>query len=78
MYPVSWLFNVYIDAVMKEVKMRMRKKEGRFLKDGREWILHTLLYAYDLILCGESEEDLRAMVGWFAEMCKRRRQSQCR
>ena len=34
----------------------------RFLEDGREWILPGLLYADDLVLCGESEEDLRAMV----------------
>ena len=30
-----------------------------------------LLYADDLVLCGEPEEDLRAMVGWFAEVCRR-------
>ena len=33
-----------------------------------------LLYADDLVLYGESEEDLRVMVGWFAEVCKRREQ----
>ena len=31
-----------------------------------------ILYVDDLILCCKSEEDLRAMVGWFAEVCKRR------
>ena len=31
-----------------------------------------LLYVDDLILCGESEEDLRAIVGRFAEVCSRR------
>ena len=31
-----------------------------------------LLYADDLALCGESEEGLRAIVGWFAEVCRRR------
>ena len=31
-----------------------------------------LLYADDLVLCGESEEDLRVMVGQFAEVCRRR------
>ena len=30
------------------------------------------MYADDLVLCGESEEDLRAMVGRFVEVCKRR------
>ena len=55
----SWLFNVYMDAVMKEVKMRMGV---RFLEEGREWILPGLLYADDLVLCGELEEDLKVMV----------------
>ena len=32
-----------------------------------------LLYADDLVLCGESEEDLRVMVGRFAEVFRRRR-----
>ena len=30
-----------------------------------------LLYAADLVLCGESEEDLRAMVGRLVGMCRR-------
>ena len=34
-------------------------------KDGRELGLPGLLYVDDLALCGESEEDLRAMVGSF-------------
>ena len=31
-----------------------------------------LLYANDLVLCGESEEDLRVMMGRFSEVCRRR------
>ena len=54
MYPVPWLFNVYMDAVMKKVNGK------RFLE---EWRLPGLLYANELVLCGESEEDTRAMVG---------------
>ena len=34
--------------------------------------LHVLLYADDLVLFGESEDDLRAMVGRFDEVCSRR------
>ena len=30
----SWLFNVYNNAVMKEVKMGMEKMGVRFLEDG--------------------------------------------
>ena len=33
--------------------------------------LPGLLYADDLILCGESEEDLRVMVGQFTQVCRR-------
>ena len=48
-------------------------KEGSELHgDGREWRLSVLLYADDLVLCGESEEDLRVIVGRFAELCRRR------
>ena len=31
-----------------------------------------LLYADDWVLCAESEKDLRAMVGCFVEVCRRR------
>ena len=37
-----------------------------------EWRLPGLLYADNLVLCGESEEDLRVMVGLFDEVCRRR------
>ena len=50
-----WLFNVYMDEVMKELKW-----DG---EEGRQRKLSVLLYADDLVLCGESKEDLRAMVG---------------
>ena len=32
-----WLFNVYMDAVMKEVKMGMGRRGVRFQDEGREW-----------------------------------------
>ena len=72
MYHVPWLFNVYMDAVMKEAKMEMGREGVRFQEDGREWGLPGLLHADDLVLCGESEENLRAMVERFAEVYKRR------
>ena len=65
-----WLFNVYMDGVMKEVKMGMGCREVRFMEDGSEWRLTELLYVYDLVLCGYLEEDLMVMVGWFAEVCR--------
>ena len=67
-----WLFNVHMDGVMKEVKIGMGRRGVSLLEDGREWKLHGFLYADDLVLCGNSEEDLRVMVGRFAEMYRRR------
>ena len=46
-----WLFDVYMDAVMKEVKMGMRRIGVRFLEEEREWRLAGLLYADDSVLC---------------------------
>ena len=51
------LFRVYMDVVMKEVKMGMGKRGVRFLEEGREWRLPGFLYADDSVLCGESEKD---------------------
>ena len=48
----SWLFNVYMNAVMKE--------------------LPGLFYADDLVMCGELEEDLRAIVRRLIQVCRRR------
>ena len=43
-----------------------------FLEVRRERKSPSLLYADDLVLCGEWEENLRAMVGHFVEVCRRR------
>ena len=47
---------------MKEVKMGMGRRRVRFLEEGKEGRLSSLLYADNLVHCGESEEDLRVMV----------------
>ena len=57
---------------MKEVKIEKESRGVRFLQKGREWSLPILLYVDDLVLCSESEEDLRMMVGWLVEVCRRR------
>ena len=48
-----WLFNVYMDEVMKELKMGMGRRGVRFLEDVREWRSPGLLYADNLVLCGK-------------------------
>ena len=46
---------------MKAVSMGMKRRGVIFLEEGREWRLPRLLYAYYLVLCGES--------GRFIDVC---------
>ena len=39
-----WLFSVYMDGAVKEVKMGMGRRGVSFMEDGREWRLLGLLY----------------------------------
>ena len=54
---------MYMDAVMKDVKVEIGRMGMRFLDAGREWRLPGLLYAHHFVLCGESEEDRKEMFG---------------
>ena len=45
-----WLFNVYMEIVMKEVKMWKGRREVKFQEERREWRLPGLLYTDDLVL----------------------------
>ena len=55
-----WPFTAYMDAVIKVGKMGKGE-------EGREWIFSDLY----VVLCGESEEELKVMVGRFAEVRRR-------
>ena len=50
----------------------MGKHERKNSVCGRDWRLPGLLHVAILILCDESEEDLRVMAGQFAEVRRRR------
>src|SRR5678816_4329836 len=67
-----WLFNLYMDGVMKEFEVGMAGNGVRMMENGGEWRVPYLLYADDLVLCGESEESLRGLVERFGWVCKRR------
>ena len=57
-----WLLSVYMDAVMKEVKIGIGRMGMRFIEEERGWRLLGLLYADNLVLWVESEDNLRTMV----------------
>ncbi len=69
-----WLFNVYMDGVVREVNARML---GRGLSlvnaDGRERKLSQLLFADDTTFVADSEGTLRQLVEEFESVYKRRK-----
>ena len=68
-----WLFNLYIDGVVREVNARVH---GRRLKlvDGNdnERELNQLLFADDTVVVAESERKLCELVTVFGRVCERR------
>ena len=54
MYHVPYALQyIYMDAVMKEVKMGIGRSEVIFMEDVRECRLPSLFYAHDYVLCCE-------------------------
>ncbi len=64
-----WLFNIYIDGVMREVKGKVGKVEVRMCDEGRKWVLNSVLFADDTVLIAESESDLQNLVNVVDSVC---------
>ena len=67
-----WLFNVFMDGVMKEVRMRINGMGIGLERDGIEWTLSDLMYADDVVFMAKSERELSVMIQNFDYVCKRR------
>jgi len=67
-----WLFNVFMDAVMKEVRMGTRNIGVRLEVNGNEWRVSDLLYADDVVFMSETEAELRSMIECFNNVSNRR------
>ena len=69
-----WLFNMYMDGVIREVDVRV---QGRGVKlighGGYVWRVNQLLYADDTVLIGESKEELQRLLNEFDNVCERRK-----
>ena len=69
-----WLFNLYIDGVVREVNTRVL---GRGLKlvdwNDNEWELNQLLFADDAVVVADSERKLCQLVTEFGRVCERRK-----
>ena len=68
-----WLFNMYMDGVVKEVDARVMGRGVDLEWEGQKWKINKLLYADDAVLMADSEENLQRMVNVFEGVCMRRK-----
>ena len=55
----SWLLNMYVNAIMRKVKIEIGRVGLRFLEERRKCRLPILLYADSLVFCSESEGEMK-------------------
>ena len=68
-----WLFNIYMDGVMREFKEKTSHCGAKLGKDNEKWRLSHILFADDVVIVGDSAEELQEMVEIFNETCRRRK-----
>ena len=69
-----WLFNIYMDGVVREVNVRVLGKGfGLLSANGGRFEINMLLLADDTALVADSEEKLCRLVSEFGRVCKRRK-----
>ncbi len=67
-----WLFNIYMDGCIREMKVRVCDLSARRNVRGVEQPVVAGLYAVDIVLLAESEEMLQRIADQFDRVCKRR------
>ena len=69
-----WLFNIFIDGVVREMKVRTLGNGVDMVGvNGEIWQVNQLLFADDTVLMADSEEKLQRVVKEFGRVCKRRK-----
>ena len=69
-----WLFNVYMDGVVREVNVRVLGKGSELLNaDGGRFEINQLLFADDTALVADSDYKLCRLVSEFGRVFERRK-----
>ena len=72
----SWLFNVYMDGVVREVNVWVLGKGLELLSaNGGRFEINQLLFADDTALVADSEGKLCRLVSEFGRVCERKKLS---
>ena len=74
-----WLFNEYMDGVVRQVYVRVLGKGLELLNaNGGRFEINQLLFAEDTALVADSEDKLCRLVSEFGGVWERRKLSECR
>ncbi|MEL7177812.1 MAG: reverse transcriptase domain-containing protein [Pseudomonadota bacterium] len=68
-----WLFNIYMDGVIREMKARVMERGVELIHEERAWHMTTSLFADDTVLLAGSERELQQVVEEFNRVCMRRK-----
>ena len=69
-----WLFNVYLDGVVRDVNVRVLGKGLKLLNaNGGRFEINQLLFADDTVPVADSEDQFVGMVSEFGRVCERRK-----
>ena len=69
-----WLFNVYMDGVVREVNTRVGERGLSLTGErGQNWVVNQVLFADDTALVADTEEALQQLVTEFGRVCERRK-----
>ena len=70
---LPWLFNLYMDDVVREVEARTLGRGTLLVGDGVEkWEVSQLLFADDTVLAADSKKKLERLVEEFGRVCRTR------
>ncbi len=53
-----WLFNIYMDGVMREIQGKAGEAGVRMYAEGRKWVRNSILFANDTVLIAEKLQNL--------------------
>ena len=65
-----WLFNLFMDGVMKEFKASILNGEVKFGMRENTGKVSSMVFADDTILMAESENNLQRYVSAFVRVCE--------
>ncbi len=68
-----WLFNIFINKCMREMKAKVGKVGARLKLNGVDWSVAACLLVDDTVLLAESESKLQRVVDQFHSVCSRKK-----